>query len=326
MRQEIIDALSKATAEEERLLLGEGHVDQKIYTASEEFIVDSRMLTDGKDIIVRKHTRFADFPEHGHDYIEIMYVCKGTVTHCIDGEKVILSQGDLLFLNRYARHSIDRAEKDDIAINIITTAEFIDGLLSRMEKNEIFSGFLLENLRQSGTSQYLKFSVRGNVSIENLLESLLYELVWQGLADREIIVQTMQLLLLYLSHYPEVLVKSRQGGQSGQLAAKISGYLQNNYRTASLTELASLLGVTPSYASRMVSRLLGASFQQLLSERRLAVAETLLINSDLTVSDIIFAVGYLNTGFFHRQFKARYGCSPLKWRNQHRAEQKSFSS
>ena len=42
--------------------------------------------------------------------------------------------------------------------------------------------------------------------------------------------------------------------------------------------------------------------------------DTLLDETDLPVGDIIIAVGYENTSFFHNQFRERYNCSPFRWR------------
>ena len=36
--------------------------------------------------------------------------------------------------------------------------------------------------------------------------------------------------------------------------------------------------------------------------------------------DIIIAVGYENTSFFHNQFRERYHCSPFRWRKNRREE------
>ena len=56
------------------------------------------------------------------------------------------------------------------------------------------------------------------------------------------------------------------------------------------------------------------NFSQLLQEERFREAIHLLETTELPVGDIIIAVGYENTSFFHNQFKERYHCSPFKYR------------
>ena len=100
------------------------------------------------------------------------------------------------------------------------------------------------------------------------------------------------------------------------LRKKIAAYIQNSFRTATLTELSENLKMSPTYVSRRVKELYGTSFTELLKERRFNEAEQLLLNGDLPVNAIAEAVGYENTSFFHRIFRQQYGISPSKWRKE----------
>lgn len=107
MDAELLRLLREVTPEEQKILDGTG-IDRKLYTGSDSFTVESgRMLANGELIRVRTHTRFIGFPRHKHNYIEIMYMCEGSTTHIIDGQKeVVLRKGDLLFLNQHAYHEL----------------------------------------------------------------------------------------------------------------------------------------------------------------------------------------------------------------------------
>ena len=60
------------------------------------------------------HIRFADIPMHSHNYIEMMYVCEGSVTHLIEGSLYTLKAGELLLMNRHVKHSITASGADDM--------------------------------------------------------------------------------------------------------------------------------------------------------------------------------------------------------------------
>ena len=93
MQQELLDHLKKITEEEQKILDGSAEVDKELYTSGRDFIVDSRkMLDEGKLITVRTHTRFVHFPAHKHNFIEVLYVCEGSVTNIIDGKKVVVEK------------------------------------------------------------------------------------------------------------------------------------------------------------------------------------------------------------------------------------------
>ena len=120
MNAEIVKQLSVITEEEQRILEGQKNINKNIYTKKKELVVDSQnFLQKGKLIQVRTHTRFVHFPKHRHNYVEVIYMCKGKTTHIIDGNEVVLEEGDLLFLNQNATQEILPAGKDDIAINFI---------------------------------------------------------------------------------------------------------------------------------------------------------------------------------------------------------------
>lgn len=81
-------------------------------------------------IQVRPHTRFVHFPAHTHNYIEVIYMCQGTTTHIVNGNQVVLEQGDLLFLNQNAVQEILPAGEYDIAVNFIVLPEFFNTAFS----------------------------------------------------------------------------------------------------------------------------------------------------------------------------------------------------
>ncbi|MBQ9116128.1 MAG: helix-turn-helix domain-containing protein [Clostridia bacterium] len=95
---------------------------------------------------------------------------------------------------------------------------------------------------------------------------------------------------------------------------KIERYISENLRGARLSELAELLGYSSTYAGAMVKRLMGKSFSSLLEETRCREAARLLEESELSVQEIIYRVGYENESFFRKLFYEKYGKTPLEYR------------
>lgn len=136
MNESILQRLRPITAEEQAILQG-GALDRDLYMQdSENRINAKKLLSAGKWITLRTHTRFLDFPEHTHDYIEVVYMCAGETTHFVNGQRIILRQGELLFLNQQARHAVSRAEKDDIAVNFIVLPDFFTTILPALGEEE----------------------------------------------------------------------------------------------------------------------------------------------------------------------------------------------
>ena len=73
-------------------------LDRTLYATGHGFASEAaKLLRQGQLITIRPHTRFVHFPEHRHNYVELIYMCSGSTTHIINGtQKVVLQTGDLL--------------------------------------------------------------------------------------------------------------------------------------------------------------------------------------------------------------------------------------
>ena len=128
MDKAILELLRPVTQEEQAILDGRQTIDRGLHMQGQQNIINSRkLLAAGKLITLRTHTRFIHFPEHTHDYIELVYMCQGQTTHIVQGKKIDLKQGELLFLSRKATHEVRRAEEGDIAVNFIVLPAFFKG-------------------------------------------------------------------------------------------------------------------------------------------------------------------------------------------------------
>lgn len=100
MNQEILQRLLPVTAEEEEILRGE-KLNRSRYSEGDGRVVNAeRLLEKGKLITLRTHTRFVHFPEHTHDYVEMVYMLQGETHHRINGKDMILRAGEMLFLGQ----------------------------------------------------------------------------------------------------------------------------------------------------------------------------------------------------------------------------------
>ena len=314
MREDLMRELRRVTEEEEQLLSG-GQVDKSLYTSGGGFLIDSdKLLAKGKLITVRPHTRFAAFPMHTHNYVEIMYMCSGQTIHQIEGRPPLtLRTGELLFLNQHASHAVERAGEEDVGVNFIVLPQFFDVALNLIGTDNVLGKFLLSGLRQSGGEMScLHFRVAEAPTVQNLVENLVWSLVHPQPNARRINQATMGLLLLQLLNYTEDLEEA--SGNGAVLAALRE--IEENYRTADLTRLAAELHVSLPYLSAAVHRATGRTFKELLLEKRLSKAAQLLRETRLTTQDIILAVGYENTSYFYRAFRARFGVTAKDFRKE----------
>ena len=161
MNTELLKYLQQISPEEQSILDGQHNIKKDLYTSRKDFVIDSKKLLDkGRLIEVRPHTRFAHFPKHSHNYVEMVYMCTGTTTHIINGnDRIVLNEGDLLLLNQHVTQEILPASEKDIAVNFIILPEFFDRPFSMIEQENVLRDFLISTLSANNTSasSYLHF-------------------------------------------------------------------------------------------------------------------------------------------------------------------------
>lgn len=310
----LLREIMPVTEEENKILRG-GVIDRQLYMSGGNNVINGRLLLEeGKLLAVRPHTRFAEFPEHSHDYIEVVYMCLGSTTHIINGKEVLLSEGELLFLSRNARHSILTASENDIAINFIILPEFFSNSLSSLgDEDTPLRRFITDSLdNSSGESDYLLFKVSQELPVQNLVENLIWILLNDTRNKRMVNRITMELLFQHLMNCADSI---SYGNSNDELVIKFLKYIDDNYKDASLSEAAALLFCDSSWLSREIKKRTGKNYTELIRERRLSQAVFYLKNTNMSIGDIVESVGYDNASYFYRIFSEKYNMTPKEFRN-----------
>ena len=201
---------------------------------------------------------------------------------------------------------------------------FLDVALDLLEEESALSRFVMNSLRsRDPEADFLVFHVADVPQVQNLMENLIWS-IWDRRPHRVHTDQlTMGLLFLHLLEHTERIAHGKADAYRNAILLRTLRYLEEHYENASLTALAKRLNQPVSQLSRLIKAGTGKTFQDLLMQQRFSRAEFLLLHSDLSVSDIISAVGYSNTSYFYRTFRQKYGVSPREYRQQKRAPQRS---
>ncbi len=312
-----MDRLSVITDEEREIISGQG-IDISRYSDSPSFKVESRkMLQRGKLFTIRPNTRFVAFPEHSHNYVEIIYMCNGSVKHTINGNtEITLKKGELLLLNQNSSHSISAAGREDIAINMVVLPQFFNTAIEMIGEDNKISQFLFSGLTDKGHKiNFLHFDVADALPVQNLIENLIWSVVFKQPNRRNINQITMGLLFLQLLGLSDRLISDEEESLSDSIVMRALTEIEQNYQNASLSEVAKSCNVSSAYVSSTVKSVTGRTFKEHLMEKRLTKAANLLKTTEISVNNIIFMVGYENTSYFYRMFSEKYGVSPKEYRS-----------
>ena len=317
MNGQLLEKLGRITDEEKAILEQGSGIDRELYYSREGSteIDSSKVLETGRQIDIRPHTRFIHFPEHTHNYVELIYMAQGTTTHIIDGEKLVLGQGDLLFLNQHATQEILPAGESDLAVNFMILPSFFDDSFRMIyaEDNPL-KDFIVSCLtRQGSSSNYLYFNAGGIVPVQNLMENLIWNLLTDEPNKRSLDRLTMSLLFLSLVNHSD-RIKVAQNSYEQRVTLDVLRYIDQFYPKATLQETAERNRTDVCTLSRIIKRQTGDTFKNLLEKKRMNQACFMLANTDLTIDDIALNIGYENISFFYRLFRRMYSMTPREYR------------
>ena len=110
---------------------------------------------------------------------------------------------------------------------------------------------------------------------------------------------------------------SRQPIEAEGYVEMILSYIEQNFeQPITIQEIADQFALDRSYVYRIFKKRMNMSVKEYILSLRLASACSLLIHTDLPISDIARSVGYDDVLYFSRLFHRKKGCSPSQYRHE----------
>lgn len=106
-------------------------------------------------------------------------------------------------------------------------------------------------------------------------------------------------------------------GTQGTLAGQIRKYITTDY--ASIEDLASVaerFHISREHLSRIFTKATGETAVSFLQNCRVEASMNLLLNTDLTISEIAFQCGFQNANYFAKVFRKKLSKSPQDYRTK----------
>lgn len=138
---------------------------------------------------------------------------------------------------------------------------------------------------------------------------------WGAGIDEDIITASINALTVAVNKIPKI---GNENCEKDDRLINIMNYIQSNYKTVTLEELAKEFHLTEPYISKYIKDKSGKTFGEHLAHTRMKKAKVLLKNGNMTVEDISYSVGYQSVEHFNRQFKKMFDMTPVQYRNTNR--------
>lgn len=238
---------------------------------------------------------------HWHDCFEIELIVDGTCTEALNGVNRDVKRGDITFITPTDLHEIKNINSL-VIYNLMFAVETIDTkiLNTILLRNERSFSWSLEN---SEFTYALSVLERAEIEFKNKSQNY----------ERFIIDTINQLLIIILRTDGESLSKEKE--LSVRSAAL---YIRMNFKkNPTLEEVAKAVNLYPPYFSVKFHEVMGITFKKYINEIKLDFASKALKNNrEMSVSDICYESGFESLPHFHREFKKKFNCTPLEFREK----------
>lgn len=266
------------------------------------------------------YANIREYPIHWHNSIEILYVLRGSINVNIDTDSFEILEKEMEIINVDEAHRIYSNEDNKVLIF------HIDPYFFEKYYKDINNIFFYTNSTDDGAQEGEEYDL-----LRNFLAKLLCEAV-QKLEDYDKEIESILVDLLYHlinSFHYLTYEKEELKDKSEQLARyhRISKYIYNNYDSnITLQEIAKKEFLSPHYLSHEIKYATGYSFTDLVNLTRVEESVKLLLDSDLSISDISDEIGFSHVRYLNKNFKNYYGCTPLQYRKKNKLTEKEFEA
>ena len=242
-------------------------------------------------------------PLHKHDSIcEIVLVYKGSGTYLINNERYYIKEGDVIFYNQGDLHEISSSTDTEIG-------DYCLGITNLQKIGLNFNQLIKPDEAIVRPSQNL-FSTLKNLCEEMYTLSNLNE---HGNLASQLLCSSFIIITSQLSSF---ITKQNTSTKEMIFMSRIYNYFNTNFTEKfTLDDVAQHLGCSSSYISHLFKHNTGLTPIQYIIRRRLGLAQTLLISTDLSVTHIATKVGYENPNYFITSFTKIIGMTPLRYRH-----------
>ncbi|MCR5790564.1 MAG: AraC family transcriptional regulator [Lachnospiraceae bacterium] len=273
-------------------------------------------FTAGSSLLLFDNTDYEEYPPHWHPPVEIiMPVVGGYHLEC-NGKRFDLKEGEILFIAPAVIHHL-YAERGERFILQADTS-----LFHTLRDFEYYMSLIHPAVAVTPES-----FPRIHEEIRQLMYDIRAEYFDTApLKDAAIYAMLLKMLTLISRERNEVNISFSdvtQGKQQEYLAKfmSICDYINNHCtEDLKLEEVADRAGFSKFHFSRLFKDFTGNTFYRYVNLRRVGVAERLLLDPRINVTEVAVRSGYNSVSAFMRMFKQIKGCTPTEFKRMYNYE------
>ena len=267
---------------------------------------------------------------HWHPEIEIAVVLAGRVVCCINDNVIEVTEGEGFFINSNTMHMEQPAGGNDkpLMATVCFMPEFIgdcgSDLIYTRYIEPLVSDPLLRGVKLSGD---IRWQAEVLEKVRELF-ALSQSRCWgYELKSRNIIAELWYTLAYNLHPAQSAGTAAASAGLQEQRLKEMLSCIHENYRNElSVDKIASAANISRSECFRCFRSLIGKKPVAYLNEYRLKKAAELLIDTDMSVTEVCFSSGFNHISYFGKVFHKYYGVTPKQFRYNEKPRNSAYKT
>ncbi len=252
------------------------------------------------------------YPSHWHTPIEIIMPIKNIYGITCKGETHRLEEGDFFFINSGVLHSMDAYEGE----RLIFQADF--AMLQNIPEIEAVL---------SSIPSVLHITAENAPDIHGSLHALMMQIKDEYFSENilsgaAVYASLLEILILIGRKYTGEGISSEvTHSKQQEYTTKfiyVCQYIQDHCtEDMTLDDAANLVGFSKYHFTRLFKDFTGCSFYKYLNRKRIAHAERLLIDPEISITEVALQSGFSSLSSFIRMFKIIKDCTPTEFRKMY---------
>ena len=275
-------------------------------------------ITKNLDVLQFEAANEWGYPRHKHNFFELTYILKGSGQHLLNESVIDYKKGDLFFLTPKDEHEFIVNEPTTFGIIKFTEQLFLEkanvSSSTHWRKNLDTVIFYSNNIPKSivayevdRTQLFYLYELIKN-EIEN---SLVY--------NRDVLLNLFGALLVVVSRNlkSSFIETEKSYSSEKEKIDLILTYIRQNVLDKELIKIKSIAEnfyISPNYVSVFIKKHAGISIQQYVLKTKIEMAERLLKQTNLNISQIADKTGFSDSSHFNKILKKYTGNNPSAFR------------
>lgn len=253
------------------------------------------------------HLRSDYIPIHWHHALQIVWVYQGSLEYQINHEIVTISENTLLLINKKQLHSSKTINQNTNALCINFDLDFLHPKLLTAHVQPFFED-------NPFASCLLPLSLEQKARLANWTQG-------HKPTPFSVIAFLTALLEHLLTHYDVAM----QNNEEHEIAIfnQMLQFVQENYsNTITVNDLANCALINKSACNQLFRKYTRLSPIKFINKHRLYIAQSLILHTNKSISQISEEVGFNQVSYFVELFRKNYHLAPLQYRNKYRTQTK----